>query len=103
MDQARAEARAEAEAAAEQRFAAALALERAEFNKQVQLMLSCGSAALIWLASAEGACARRWSRRLHAPCGCGSMGHKETVFSRREGKLVFACACACACACAMPC
>jgi hypothetical protein len=40
-------ARAEAEAAAEQRLAAALARERAELDKQVQLMLfvqQCGSA-----------------------------------------------------------
>jgi len=50
VHQARAEARAEAEAAAEQRLAAALALERAELDKQVQLMLfvqQC-DAALAW-------------------------------------------------------
>jgi hypothetical protein len=50
VHQARAEARAEAEAAAEQRLAAALALERAELDKQVQLSLfvrQCGSA-LAW-------------------------------------------------------
>ncbi len=49
MHQASAEARAEAEAAAEPRLAAALALERAELDKQVQLMRlvwQCGSAAL---------------------------------------------------------
>ncbi len=47
MHQARTEARAEAEAAAEQRLAAALALERAELDKQVQVMLfvrQCGTA-----------------------------------------------------------
>ena len=58
MDQAHAEARA-AEAAAEQRIAAALALERAELDKQVQLSLfvqQCGSAALLWLAFADFAC-----------------------------------------------
>jgi hypothetical protein len=46
VDRARAEARAEAEAAAEQRLAAALALERAELDKQVQPLLfvrQCGS------------------------------------------------------------
>jgi len=45
----RAGARAAAEAAAEPRLAAALALERAELDKQVQLMRlvwQCGSAAL---------------------------------------------------------
>jgi hypothetical protein len=49
VHQASAEARAEAEAAAEPRLAAALALERAELDKQVQLMRlvwQCGSAAL---------------------------------------------------------
>ncbi len=59
MHQARTEARAEAEAAAEQRLAAALALERAELDKQVQLMLfvrQCGSAALRRLGSAECGC-----------------------------------------------
>jgi hypothetical protein len=58
VDQARAEARA-AEEAAEQRIAAALALERAELDKQVQLSLFVrqrDSAALPWPASAEGAC-----------------------------------------------
>ena len=46
MDRARAEARAEAEAAAEQRLAAALTLEHAKSDKQVQLGLDvqqCGS------------------------------------------------------------
>jgi len=38
VDRARAEARTEAEAAAEQRLAAALALERADLDKQVQLI-----------------------------------------------------------------
>ncbi len=50
MHQACAEARAEAEAAAGQRYAAALALERAELDKQVQLTLymrQCGTA-LAW-------------------------------------------------------
>jgi len=50
------QARAEAEAAAEQRLAGALALERAELDKQVRLSLSvrqCGSAALLWLGSAQ--------------------------------------------------
>ncbi len=59
MQQARTEARAEAEAAAEQRWAAALALERAELDKQVQLVLlvqQCGSAALHTLGSAECGC-----------------------------------------------
>jgi len=59
VHQARAEARAEAEAAAEQRLAAALALERAELDKQVQLMLSaqqCGSAPQPGLHSAECGC-----------------------------------------------
>ncbi len=40
MEQARGETRAEAEAAAEQRFAAALALERVEFNKQARSWLN---------------------------------------------------------------
>jgi len=38
VHQARAEARAEAEAAAERHFAAALVHQRAELNKQVQLI-----------------------------------------------------------------
>ena len=62
VHQARAEAR-ETEAAAEQRFAAALALERAELDKQVQHSLyvqQCGSAAPLWLALSDGACARQW-------------------------------------------
>jgi len=40
------QARAEAEAAAEQRLAGALALERAELDKQVQFRLLCSSAAV---------------------------------------------------------
>jgi hypothetical protein len=87
--QAHAEAR-EAEAAAEQRLAAALALERAELDKQVQLSPSvqqCGSAALLWLGCSEGACARRRLSWLHTPCRCDSMGHKEADFSRSEGEL----------------
>ena len=67
MDRARAEARTEAEAAAKQRLAAALALERADLDKQVQLNLlvrQCVSDALHCLGLAECACARRWLRRL---------------------------------------
>ncbi len=44
MHQARTEVRAEAEAAAEQRFAAALAFERAELVKQARsLLCTCGA------------------------------------------------------------
>jgi len=53
VHQARAEARAEAEAAAEQRLAAALALERAELDKQVQLSLFVRQAAVLWLGFEE--------------------------------------------------
>ncbi len=76
MDRARAEARAEAEAAAEQRIAAALALERAKVDKQVQLKLfvrQCGCDVPPWLAFAERACARQRLRRLHILRRCGSM------------------------------
>jgi len=83
---ARNEARAEAEAAAEQRLAAALAHERTELGNQVHVMLY-GNAALLWLGSAECGYVRQW-RRLHTPCGCDSMRHKGTEFSRSEGKLV---------------
>jgi hypothetical protein len=55
VHQARTEARAEAEAAAEQRAAAALALERAELDKQARSLLCiCGS----W-PSTDLACCRR--------------------------------------------
>jgi len=50
------EARAEAEAAAEQRFAAALALERAEFIKQARsLSRTCGTQLYTALAFFRGA------------------------------------------------
>jgi len=89
--QARAEAR-EAEAAAEQRLAAALALERTELAKQVQLSLfvrQSSSAAPLWLGFSEGACARRWLRWLHTPCRCDSMGHKRRASAGAKANLSF--------------
>jgi hypothetical protein len=87
VGRARAEARGEAEAAAEQRLAAALALEHAELDKQVQLNLlvrQCSSDAPPWPAFAECACARQWLRRPHVLCRCGSMGRVKAELSGGE-------------------
>ncbi len=92
MSLAHTEARAEAEATAERRLPAALAHERAELGKQVQVMLY-GSAALLWLGSAECGYVRQWLTRLHTPCRCGNMRHKETEFSRSEGSSNLALTC----------
>ncbi len=89
MDQAHAEVRA-AEAAAEQRIAAALALERAELDKQVQLMLICGSATALH-------CSGLLLQDVYAPDdGQDGCTRHADVTAWGEGKLVFL-------PCVMPC
>ncbi len=74
MDQARTEARAEAEAAAEQRVAAALALERAELDKQARSWLCmCGnrhvrSTAIACFSLLHCLCNRVQVEPLYMPC-----------------------------------
>jgi len=77
VHQACAEARAEAEAAAEQRVATALALERAELDKQARsLLCMCGNrhvrSTLPWPVLVHCVCKAAWSR-----CTCHARGGME--------------------------